>query len=97
MKESVFQAGVIKDLKRIFPGCIVLKNDANYLQGIPDLLILYNNHWAALECKGRQLAHVQPNQLYYITKMNEMSFASLIYPENKEEILSDLQRAFGVA
>lgn len=97
MKESVFQAGVIKDLKRIFPGCIVLKNDANYLQGIPDLLILYKNHWAALECKGRQLAHVQPNQLYYITKMNEMSFASFIYPENKEEILSDLQRAFGVA
>lgn len=96
MKESVFQAGVIKDLKRLFPGCIVLKNDANYLQGIPDLLILYNTHWAALECKARPAAHTQPNQLYYIQQMNEMSFASFIYPENKEEILNDLQRAFGV-
>lgn len=95
MKESVFQAGVIKDLKRLFPGCIVLKNDANYLQGIPDLLILYNTHWAALECKARPSAHIQPNQLYYVETMNEMSFASFIYPENKEEILNDLQRAFG--
>ena len=48
-KESKFQKGLIDDLKKRFPGCMVLKNDANYIQGIPDLMVLYKDHWAALE------------------------------------------------
>ena len=48
-KESKFQKGLIDDLKNRFPGCMVLKNDANYIQGIPDLMVLYKDHWAALE------------------------------------------------
>ena len=50
-KESAFQKGLINDLKKRFPGCMVLKNDPNYIQGIPDLLVLYEGRWAALECK----------------------------------------------
>ena len=46
VKENQFQAQLIKDLKTTFPDCVVLKNDANYLQGFPDLLILCNNKWA---------------------------------------------------
>ena len=67
MKESKFQSKLIKELKIEFPGCIVLKNDANYIQGIPDLLILYKNYWAALECKKSEKASHQPNQDYYIS------------------------------
>ena len=96
MKENKFQSKLIKELKIEFPGCMVLKNDANYIQGIPDLLILYKNHWAALECKKHKNAEHQPNQDYYISKMNGMSFARFIYPENKEEILDELQRSFRV-
>lgn len=94
MKESKFQKNLIIELKRDFPGCIVLKNDANYIQGIPDLLILFNNHWAALECKKSEDSKHQPNQDYYIKKMNGMSFARFIYPNNKEEVLNELQSAF---
>lgn len=97
MLESVFQAALIKELKRLFPGCIVLKNDPNYLQGFPDLTILYGPQWAILECKRSENEDFQPNQEYYIEKLDSMSFASAIYPENKEEILDALQQAFGIS
>ena len=96
MREAAFQSWLIKELKKRFAGCIVLKNDPDYKQGVPDLLILYTNKWAALEVKKSEKATHQPNQDYYISKMDEMSFASFICPENKEVILNELQSAFGV-
>ena len=90
--ERDFQAKLIKELKVMFKGCIIIKNDPNYIQGIPDLLILYNDRWAALEVKKSERASHRPNQEYYVDLMNEMSFASFIYPENKEEILYELQQ-----
>jgi len=93
MSESRFQSQLIKDLKEIFPGCIVMKNDAGYIQGIPDLLVLWNDRWAALECKKSGTANQQPNQSWYVDLMNDMSFAAFIYPDNKEEILHALQSA----
>lgn len=92
--ESEFQAKLIRDLKDMFPGCIVMKNDSSYIQGIPDLLILYKNKWAALECKKSASASKRPNQEYYVDIMNEMSFARFIYPENREDILDELYQAF---
>jgi hypothetical protein len=94
IRESKFQADLIKKLKVRFPGCIVIKQDANYIQGIPDLLVLYKNKWAALECKKSVIAHHQPNQDYYVGKMNEMSYAAFIFPENEEEVLNELESAF---
>lgn len=92
--ESKFQAQLIKDLKRLFPGCVVLKNDPNYIQGIPDLTIFYKDKWATLEVKKDAKASHQPNQDYYVSSMNEMSFSRFIYPENKSEVLHDLQQSF---
>lgn len=92
--ESEFQAKLIKELKALFPGCIILKNDPDYLQGIPDLLILYKNKWAMLECKKSKNASHRPNQKYYIDVLNKMSFARFIFPENKEEVINELQQAF---
>ena len=91
--ERDFQAKLIKELKVMFKGCIIVKSDPNYIQGIPDLLILYNDRWAALEVKKSATAHHQPNQEYYVDLMDQMSFAAFIYPENKEEILYELQQA----
>ena len=96
MKENKFQSEFIKELKREFPGCIVLKNDPNYIQGIPDTLILYKDKWAALELKRNKKATHRPNQDYYVKLMNQMSYAKFVYPENKEEILNELQRTFRV-
>ena len=92
--ERDFQAGLIKDLKQMFPGCIVMKNDSSYIQGIPDLLILYKDKWASLEVKKAANANRQPNQEYYVNQMNEMSFSRFIFPENKEEVLNGLRQAF---
>lgn len=90
--ESGFQDSLIKELKNRFPGCMTFKMDQ--IQGIPDLLILYENKWASLECKKFASAKKQPNQEYYVGLMNEMSFSRFIYPENKEEVLDELQQAF---
>lgn len=94
MLESKFQANLIKELKKLFPGCIVMKNDSSYIQGIPDLLVLYKNKWASLELKKSANASKRPNQDYYIGLMNDMSFARFICPKNKEEVLHDLQQSF---
>ncbi len=92
-KENKFQSALIKELKVIFPGCMVLKNDSSYCQGIPDLLILHNDRWAMLECKRSSSASHRPNQDYYIHKLDDMSYASFISPENKERVIDELQQA----
>lgn len=92
--ERDFQSGLIKDLKTIFPGCIVMKNDASYIQGIPDLLVLYKDKWATLENKKSAKAHKQPNQEYYVGVMDEMSFSRFIFPENKNVVLKELESFF---
>lgn len=92
--ERDFQAGLIKELKNRFDDCIVTKLDSSMIQGIPDLLILYKDKWATLEVKKTKNSPHRPNQDYYVEKMNEMSFSRFIFPENKEDVLNELQRSF---
>jgi hypothetical protein len=94
MLENKFQAKLIKKLKNDYPGCIVMKNDASYIQGIPDLLVLYKDKWASLECKKTEKARHQPNQDYYVDQMNKMSFSRFIFPENEDEVLEELKHRF---
>lgn len=90
--ESGFQDRLKNKLEDLFPGCLVLKQES--IQGIPDLLILHEDKWASLECKKSASAKKQPNQEYYVDKMNKMSFSRFICPENEEEVLNDLQQSF---
>ena len=92
--ESKFQLALIKELKHHFPGCVVLKNDEQYLQGVPDLLLLWEDQWAMLEVKRSLKEPYRPNQEYYLDKLDKMSFAAMICPENKERIIDALQQAF---
>lgn len=92
--ERNFQRDLIKEIKSRFKGSIVCKLDANYIQGIPDLLVLYGDRWATLECKRSQHAPHRPNQDYYVALMNKMSFSRFIFPENKERILNELEQSF---
>lgn len=92
--ESDFQSNLKKELEEIFPGCIVTKLDSGDIQGIPDLIILYKDKWATLENKRNAKAKKRPNQEYYVEKMNNMSFSRFIYPENKEEVLTELKGKF---
>lgn len=93
-KESEFQTKLRKEIEERFEGSIVTKLDSGDIQGIPDLLILYKNKWAALECKRSSNENKQPNQDWYVKRMNEMSYASFIYPENKENVLNEMERSF---
>ena len=93
-RESSFQADLKKDLKKRFPDSIVVKSAPLQVQGIPDLLIFCGRRWAALECKRQSRASHRPNQDYYVDKMNQMSFSRFIYPENKEDVLNELQEFF---
>lgn len=92
--ERDYQAGLIKRIEKNFPGCLVLKNDTSYLQGIPDLSIFWKDRWAVLEVKKDAKSDKQPNQDYYVGLLNEMSFSAFIYPENEEEVLDALRQAF---
>lgn len=92
--ESRFQSGLIRELKARFPGCVVTKLDSAHIQGVPDLLILHGAHWAALEVKRDARAPRRPNQTHYVERLNGMSFARFIFPENKEEVLDELEQAF---
>jgi hypothetical protein len=94
MLESNFKSNLIAQLEDMFEGCLILVRDGNTIQGFPDLLILYKKKWAALECKRSKFARHRPNQDYYVDLLGQMSFASFIYPENKEEILYELQCTF---
>ncbi len=91
--ESQFQSQLIKEIKNMFPGCIVQKQDSGRIQGIPDLLILYGDRWAMLEVKRSADASHRPNQDYYVAKCDDMSFCRFIYPENKAEVLDALQQS----
>jgi len=93
--ESQFQSDLIDELELLFPKCIILKNDPNYLQGVPDLTVLWGAKYAMLEVKKSFFARRQPNQPYYVELFNSWSFGAFICPENKEEVLGALQLAFG--
>lgn len=89
-RENAYQAKLVKRLKKEFEGCVVLKNDSATKQGIPDLLVLHHDKWAALEVKRDATAEHQPNQDYYVDKMDEMSFAAFIHPENETQVFEGL-------
>lgn len=93
--ESKFQADLIDTIKKEFPGAIVLKNDPDINQGFPDLTILWEDRWAVLEVKRSKDASHQPNQDYYVNRLDAMSYSSFVYPENMKEVIDGIQRAFG--
>lgn len=95
--ERDFQAALVKELEDRFPGCIVLVKPGYYVQGFPDLLVLHKNRWAALECKRKRPTRDddwEPNQQWWLSELDGIGFASVIYPENRKEILDEIQRAF---
>lgn len=94
MLENKFQSYLIKKIEERLPDSIILKNDPNYKQGIPDLVIFYKDGWACLECKKSAKSSHRPNQDYYVNKMDSMSFARFISPENCDAVLDELVEYF---
>lgn len=95
MLEKTYQGQLVKKLRNLFPGCEIQINDPSRTQGIPDLVIFYNDRWAMLEVKASVKAPNRPNQPHHVARFNEMSYASFVYPENEEQVLNELQRSLG--
>lgn len=92
--ESKFQKDLMDEIKAEFPGCMIMKNDSSYIQGIPDWTILYKDKWVVLEAKREKNATKQPNQEYYVNQLDSMSYSRIVYPENKEEVMNELRTIF---
>jgi hypothetical protein len=95
MREGAYQKQLIDKITALFPDCLIVKNDPGYKQGIPDLLILFGNKWAMLEVKTSATSSIQPNQQFYVEKLDGMSFAAIVHPDNEEMVLDALQSTFG--
>lgn len=96
MLERDFQPTLKEELYSRLPGCVIIKQDPNQLQGVPDLLVLWEDKWALLETKRGSRAARQPNQDYYVEKFGKMSFSAFVNPDNMDEVLDAIQSAFGV-
>ena len=92
--ESKFQKELMDKIRDRYPDCVILKNDSSYIQGFPDWTILYKDKWAVLEAKREKNASKQPNQEYYVNKLNSMSFSRFVYPENSDEALDAITKYF---
>lgn len=93
-RESRFQTQYQNMLEREFPGLIIVKVQTGYIQGFTDRLLLYADKWAALEFKRSADEVPQVNQPYWVDRLNRMSYAAFVYPENGREVLRDLQFTF---
>lgn len=91
--EGKFKADLVEELRELFPEAIITYLDPTHIQGLPDIIILYGDRWATLEAKKSKTASHRPNQDYYVDLMNSMSYSSFIYPENREEIIYELQQS----
>lgn len=89
-KEADFQATIIKWLRH--NGCLVLKyqQNATTRAGIPDILFLKEGFWGAIEVKKAKNAPFRPGQKEMIAKMDEMSWAKAVYPENWADTQAEL-------
>jgi len=96
MLEAEFKVHVKQKIKDRFPNLDLDFIDTNpfYFRSVPDLIILGPNVWAALEFKRSEHASHQPNQDYFVSRLNRKGYASFIFPENMEEVLNDLERLF---
>lgn len=94
MLERDYQPRLIERLKAIYPGCFVLKTDSSQRQGMPDLVILFEDKWAVLEVKRSGAASYRPNQSFYCMMLDKMGFARTIFPENERQVLRELTEYF---
>lgn len=90
--ESTLVKKVKDDLKKA--GCIyVRKNQAASIRGIPDVEACFYGWYVALECKRDKNARREPLQLFTLDRIQLAGgFARIVYPENWDEVLSEIIR-----
>lgn len=91
--ESSYQNYLVQHLENLYPDALVMKNDPNYRQGIPDIIVLIGSTYGIFEVKRSSNEHHQPNQDWYVNHICDCGgFASFIYPENETQVLESFNR-----
>lgn len=94
-KETDFKNGLYNEIRAKFPGSEVVPNDAGYIQGFPDATVyLPNGKYVLLEGKRTSNSARQPNQDYYVNESPLCNNAMFVYPENKKEVLQEIERRY---
>lgn len=92
--EKKVQSKLIKYLKK--KGFYVIKNQVDgrglVPVGCPDVIALYEGFWCAFECKGSAKAKFQPLQQVTIEKLNGWSMATVVHPDNIDDVISQLEK-----
>lgn len=60
--------------------------------GCPDVIALGEGFYCCFECKGSKVSKWQPLQRETIEKLNVMSFAWAVYPENYDDVICLVNR-----
>lgn len=89
-KESAFQSDLLRWLR--LKGCFVIKLQAGpgVPIGTPDILFAHNGFYGFIEVKLNKRSRLQPGQKEMVKKLNDMSYAKIVYPENFSELEEDL-------
>lgn len=88
--EKKAQDKLVKYLKSKKCYVLRLRSGPNYPAGCPDIIALYEGFWAAFEVKASPTAKFQPLQKETIEKFEQWSFARVVYPENVDEVIGEL-------
>ena len=90
-KESDLQAKIIRYLKT--KGCVALKyqQNATTIAGVADVVFFKEGFYGWIEVKRTKNASRRPGQEQFIQKMNEWSWARVVWPDNWEETKKDLE------
>lgn len=89
--ESKLQSDIIKRLHG--RGCWVMKTRPGMgtPSGTADIFFCKEGFYGWLEVKSSSRAAFRPGQESFIEKMADWSWAKIVYPENIEEVLAELE------
>lgn len=89
--ETRTQEQLIKFLKK--KGCYVIKTKPGLGTpvGCPDVFAFYEGWWGCFEVKANQKAKFQPLQKETLDKLEDWSFARVVYPDNIAVVLAELE------
>jgi len=96
MTEATLQANIIRWLK--YRGSYVVKTQpgAGVPVGCPDIIFFKEGFWGALEVKASEKSKFQALQELTIAKLDDWSYCKIVFPENWDEIRSELETIFDV-
>lgn len=89
--EGKLKTEVVKWLRA--KGCFVwiCKQDSTTQKGVADLFFCIEGMYGFLELKATKNSPRRPGQEAFIKKMDEWSYARMVYPENWNEVKKELE------